>query len=298
MKANWGLVIVLVAAFGCAGFSPQTPSVIAPTEANEYLLTDFSADYLTYRGLVDEGNLDDARLWRDRMINRIRVDIESYYRVFENELFSGRAGANVAMDFTELAMSGVATVVGGAGVKAAIAAALTILKGTRLSVDQNWFRERTTEAIMTQMRAARDRQTVQIVEKTVELDVKKYPFEEAWADLIELFYAGSLHSAMLEIVRNAGASAAVANAEREQFEATRVQISAASPAQIVTAQKLRLRVNEIRANNDTAEATRILTLLKIPIPAGEDPLVLLDDFVAGLAFDPSQLSNAAKAFGL
>lgn len=286
--------VALLELVGCA--KPRPPQVVGGRD-NEYRLLDFKTDYDAYRALVDAGRFNDATVWRDRMIGRIRVDIEAAYRDFEESLFSGRAGANVGADLVELFVAGTTAVVGGETVKAALAAALTVFKGARLSIDQNLFRERTTEAIISKMRAARDRKTAAILAKMTDLPVPKYGFEEAWTDLVELYYDGSLHSAMIELAADSAKSAAEANAALQKVEELRSPILAASTDEITTMKAMRAKAAQLRAQNDIAGATAILSALGVTVGAGENAFDKLDDALAELPFDRARFPEAVKAFG-
>jgi len=152
------------------------------------------------------------------MISRIRADIEANYREYETLLFAGQAGFNVWSDTVELALSLATTVAGDKGTKTVLGAVLTAIKGERLSIDKNFFREKTSEMIISKMQANRDRVKTRILDKMVKLPADSYTFEEALVDLIEYFNAGTLQGAIVSLANEAGKDAVEAKEETKDVE--------------------------------------------------------------------------------
>jgi hypothetical protein len=199
---------------------PAMPNALAPSKKTTYSADTFKKDYGDYTVAVANSNLDRAKGLRDQMINRIEIDIEQDYRDFEGKLFSTRAAVQTGSDIAQLGMSAAIGVVGGSDVKDLLAASLTGFKGSSLSFDKNFFREKTTEALISQMQAYRDTVRTRITQK-VTGDVKQYPFEEAWRDLVEFFYAGTIPAALQQLANTSGKAATEAKAKFEEVDIKR-----------------------------------------------------------------------------
>ncbi|HEU5451082.1 MAG TPA: hypothetical protein VFU76_03805 [Terriglobales bacterium] len=230
----WVSAALLLCSAGCIHVNrPPVPPTVDTTA--EYPADEFRKDYAAYQAAVKNGtapDLQSARLLRNQMVNRIEVDIEKHYREFEQSLTSGRSGLEVGSDVVELGLSSAIGVVGATDIKDLLAASLTGFHGTRLSVDKNIFREKTTEILISQMQASRDSVRNRITQKISGIDVSGYPFEEAWRDLVEFFYAGTLPGALQQLQNDAGHAAAAARQEATTIDVNRANTAAEAQAAI------------------------------------------------------------------
>ena len=202
-----------------------------------YSKEEFTAEYAAYKKAIEQRNLADARVKRDAMINRIEADVESNYREFESKLATTRASLQTGSDVVELGASAAIGVVGASDVKDLLAAALTGFKGARLSFEKNFFREKTTEILISQMQAYRESIRNRITDKVSKLDVSGYPFEEAWRDLVEFFYAGTLQGALQQLANETGKAAAAEKAAGKQIDVERANTAEEAQAAIRIRQK-------------------------------------------------------------
>lgn len=192
----------------------------------------FQANLKEYRDAMGrKTSYPRAQVLRDQMIGSIRVEIEMNYRIFEQQLYSGRATFNTAADITELALAGAATITHGEQAKTIIGAVLLATKGSRLSYDKNFFREKTTEAIIASMQSERSKKLAQIID-SMNLTVQAYPFEKAWVDLVDYFYAGTIEGGLLALTSEAGRGAAASKEKLQIVEASRIRLLKASAADI------------------------------------------------------------------
>ena len=113
----------------------------------------------------------------------------------------------------QLGLTAATTVVGASDVKDILSATSTAFHGTWTSVDKNFFRDKTTEAIISQMRATRKTKQAQIITNLANRDAASYPLDAAWIDLVDFYYAGTVPSALVEIASNAGSNAQQADAD-------------------------------------------------------------------------------------
>lgn len=228
---------------------PAMPNALAPSKDTTYSAAAFHTDYETYKGDINKADYGAATVLRDQMINRIEVDIEQDYREFEGKVFTTHATVQTGSDVVELGLSAATGVVEGSDIKDLLAASLTGFKGSRLSFDKNFFREKTTEALISQMQAYRDTVRNRITQKVATLDAQKYPFEEAWRDLVEFFYAGSIPAALQQLANTSGQAAAEAKDKAEQIDITRATTVEQEKAAI------RIRAKYAELFNDAIKGT-------------------------------------------
>lgn len=266
-----------------------------------------------------------ARFWRDTMINLIRRDIESFYHEYETRLADGRRRFTSAVEVTSLAGVAAATITNGARAKTVIATMVSFVEGAQGKIDQNIFRERTTDVIIQKMRASRARVETLVIRKMAQLDARRYVFSDAERDLRELFWAGTLQGGFLELALDAGNDAAQAAAEKKSAEETvRRLIPIATSANRTFSGKVRKKIDDLeimwRDNQNTpagrgaaAAALAALNLLKQrgklkftdPLPdasAGQKIFDLLNDEMEDALFTPNGLREKlpviAEALGV
>ena len=157
----------------------------------------FEADYAAYRTAVSP---EHAKVIRDQMIHRILAETELYYRDYETRLFTRRSRLGFVGEASEISLAAGASLVNGARGKTVLSTLLTAATGTRLSFDQNFFQEKTTETILAQIATDRRRIRGHIVRR-LEESVGSYSFEAAWVDLVDLFYSGTLEGGLQSLHR-------------------------------------------------------------------------------------------------
>jgi hypothetical protein len=191
---------------GCPKSKPNVPPAIAQRIA-KYEISRFDADLAAYDTAVN-GNLpQQAQRIRDRMVNRLKANIDANYQEFENQLFTGRASTNFLFDIVELGSNVATTITNGERAKTIISAALTGFKGGRKSLDENFFRERTTQVIISQMQASRARIDTTITSNLRAKNIDEYSLDEALGDLVNYFYAGTLQKGLQELAKETAQNA-------------------------------------------------------------------------------------------
>lgn len=309
MKAHRNLIAILlwvaglICITGCATTTPAVPKTLNyATPQTMYSLSDFDQDLKDYRAAYKANQIDEATRLRNSMIQRIRVEIELNYKVFVGDLSSGRAAFETAADFEELAMAAAITITGGARVKTVLGAILTATKGVRISYDKNWFKEKTTETIIAAMEAERNKKLLIITGKMANSTAAQYTFDEAQADLVDFFYAGTLEGGIVALSSETGKSASDAKNDVQNAERQRIwTLQRASAQAIISVEQLTDRLRALVQKPDQAEAKRILGALTPPIvpKAGEDVFDLLWQQIDALQpGDAAGLSRLAKAFGI
>lgn len=225
-----------------------------------------------------------ARQLRDLMINRIRVDIEINYREYESKLFFSRGESSLGGDFLELGLAFAGTVSKGERAKSVLASALSGVRGTRLSYDKNFFREKTIEIIVSQMQASREESKNKILDKMSRLPADRYPFEEAWVDLAEFFYSGTLQGGIQALANQAGKAAVNAKDETKKLEIVRT----ATPDELISIEKvtgsyevLKAKYNEVKNDPTKAkpfvdQAKAVLAEMKVDLSGTETDQKIFD----------------------
>ena len=251
----------------------------------EYKAGDFKADVQRYRGLIVANDLAGARNLRDQIANHVMADIELRYSKFEMQLTTQRAGFETGADMIQLGATAATGLVGASEVKDILAASLTAFQGSRLSVDKNFFREKTTESIISQMRSSRDNKKSQLMKSIANRDVKDYPWDAVWIDLVDLYYAGTVPSALVEI---ASATGAKADAAAATLKSTEESLTPRTSAQARDAVDIRKAYDQLTTSTaDTAKSKAAIQSLKNILAAvGKTP----DDKA-----DPTDLLALLKA---
>lgn len=202
------LLLLALLLGGCrSSMGPRMPKELSAPAATAYSRDQFNADVAAYRTAASAGDLEKARTLRNQIAYHIMADVESSYSRFEMSLYSTRAVQSTLSDATELGLTAATAVVGATDVKDILAASSAAFQGTWTSYDKNFFQQKTTEAIIAQMRASRKSKLAQLITALDARDVNSYPWDAVWIDLVEFYYAGTIPSAMVEIASTAGAKA-------------------------------------------------------------------------------------------
>jgi hypothetical protein len=204
------LVFSIAFLTACPRGRAKMPAVISD-RIRDYAVNKFQEDYDAYERAVREDKPEVAKALRDGLIFKLKRNIDANYADFENNLFLGKASSNVLFDITEFGAVLAGTITNGERAKTIISSALSAFKGGRKSIDINFFREKTTESLISTMRASRSgfEEKINIGLRNT---VSNYTLEEALGDLIDYFYAGSLSNALVELSKQASEKATDAKA--------------------------------------------------------------------------------------
>lgn len=292
--------VLLLSCAGCLPVTPKMPKTLSLAAPLNYDAKDFEADVNSYKAAVRSGLLDppkagsaeaaraatlDAWTLRNQIVYRVMAQIDAAYLRFEGQLSATRAGAQTAGDAANLGITAAATVVGASSVKDILSATSVALQGTRLSFDKNFFEEKTTESLISQMRATRKTLNAQMLDSLAKRDVTSYPLESAWGDLVAYFYAGTIPSALVDIASKTGAEATTADKNLKD-KVAELTLAAATPAEAKQATNVRAEFETLSkavASKDPASVEKarvtlsdILSALGTPAAASAAPEDLLD----------------------
>ncbi len=204
------------------------PAAPASISAPIYKDVPFAVEIQKYRDATDPANPKPdpaaAKIYRDRMVYGLMADIEYLFRDYESNLFVNSAKFNIEANFLELGLTTAATLGNGARAKTILSALGAAATGNRLSIDKNFFRERTFDAIVNAMEARRSAVEKRILDQMVK-SVDLYPFEAALKDLREYFFAGTLEGGLTELQQQ---MSTVARTNLQRVEATKDMLSEAT----------------------------------------------------------------------
>lgn len=226
---------------GCPKSTPKVPAVLAGRVA-AYEIQRFDSESSLYYEAVDKNQPEQARRLRDRIIYRLKANIDGNYQEFENQLFTGRASANVLFDIIDFGAGVATTITNGERTKNIISAALTGFKGGRKSLDENFFKERTTAVIISQMQASRARIETEILTNMREGNANEYSLDAALGDLINYFYAGTLQKGLQELAQETGQNAIN---EKRNAQDARERLRPGTPERRKVSISIRDRFNEL-----------------------------------------------------
>lgn len=305
-------LLILTAAFatGCPRSRPNIPDVLAKRVA-VYEINRFDSDFASYDQAVGANQPEQARRLRNRIIDRLKANIDANYHEFESALFTGRAKGNVLADITELGAAAAINITNGVRAKNIISVLLTGFKGGRKSIDDNIFMQRTTAVIISQMQASRSHIETALLKNLREQDASEYSLDAALGDLINYFYAGTMQKGLQELAQQTGQSAI---SEKKNAEVQREKLRAGTPEGVVRAQSVRGKFNELFKDaitppiDLTKQAAAVLAakqaleeLTGQPVPPGitnADLFTQLDAEIEKTAISETGIEKVRKALKL
>lgn len=252
-----GLAVILSSTMlftGCKVVAPKMPANLAAPAIIGYDKGAFDQDVSDYHASLKGSNFDLAKRQRDQIVYRILAQIDAEYGKFEVTLSVNRAGAQTAGDAAILGLTAASTVVGSADIKTILSATATAFTGTRLSFDKNYFEQKTTEALVSQMRATRATLKDQFLKSLGSRDVNSYPLEAAWSDLLNYYYAGTIPSALTEIASKAGGDAVTAT---NNLSKTIAKLTPATAADAADAISIRSEYDALSSKIDSGKPAEI-----------------------------------------
>lgn len=160
------------------------------------------------------------RAVRDEIVHEQLLNADSAYLELKNSLLMGRAGADTLLDISELMLSTATTLTGGAMAKANLGAASTLLKGSRTSVDKNFFAQQALAAILNAIEDRRQLDKLTII-KGLGASTMDYPLQQALADVRVYQSRANLMSGVLDLSNQTAAN--VKKSEQDLVDETKSQ---------------------------------------------------------------------------
>lgn len=138
---------------------------------------------------------------------------------------------NSAVDIAKLGVDLATVQVGGTTAKSILGAVSAGLSGTRLSIENNFFDQKTAQTLVIAMNAQRKASLISIIAGT-KSDITTYPLAQAIVDLNSYYYAGTLNGALEAVQADAGAKDAASQKTIDQYRS--VAFAADSATQRIT----------------------------------------------------------------
>ncbi|MGA3130340.1 MAG: hypothetical protein ABSD59_06040 [Terracidiphilus sp.] len=298
------LLVFVPTLTGCFNtMAPVQPKILAPA-ITSYPASVYSSDVNDYRAAIKAKDYTQARVLRDQIVYRTLADIESTYGRFEVQLTTSRATENVLADTAQLGITAATTVVGASDVKDILAASLSGLQGTQLSIDKNFFREKTTESLISQMRADRKNLEAQIISRlagqdvipttdpTTKANIAAYSLDAAWIDVTQYYYAGTVPSALVSIATSTGDNATKAATKLTKTVRSLTPTTAAQAQQSVNIRTAYQKLSKAASSTDpTVSGPAIASLRALLTACGTTPDA--SDTAAQLLTQLQQVMDAA-----
>jgi hypothetical protein len=228
------------------------PTVAPPVRNGNYTLDNYVSDLTKY----GDGSGADAVKIRNKMVYSIAAEIDYAFYDYETKLFVNEGQFHVGADFLQLGLAAASTVSIGARGKTILSALLTGVTGMNLSIDKNYFRQQTVQAIASSMEANRDQIKTTIL-KQLSQDNTAYPFAAARADLIRYFFAGTLSGGLQKL----GQTAAT-DAQASKTDLTNQQVKPAPSFTAADIQCVEAVNTAIAAGNKSNDQSKAIAFLK------------------------------------
>ena len=196
---------------------------------------------------------------RNKMVYSITAEIDYAFYTYETKLFLNEGNFHVGADFLELGLAGASTVSNGARGKTILSALLSGVTGMNLSIDKNFFRQQTVQAIASSMESNRDRIKAVILQQ-LKQDATTYPFVAARADLIHYFFAGTLSAGLQQLGQDAATTA-----ETQKTNLNQVQLTNVSTEEVKSATDVNQAVARAFAANDLSKVIAFLKAMGVTV---------------------------------
>jgi hypothetical protein len=209
------LAVLLVVAFVLGGCVSNLSGFPERPETLEGFDKYFRSTVLDQYNQIDVANEPIRRAKRDEIIGGQIIAINKVFGALERTLSQSAAAMSIGTDMAVLGLNAAASVVGGASLKAALAATSGGLIGAKGSIDKNLFYEKTLPVLLSEMRASRKATMVRI-RRGLTLSTTDYSLSAAMTDVGEYFFSGSIPGAIAAISANTGTTAKDADAKLNQ----------------------------------------------------------------------------------
>ncbi|HKR96189.1 MAG TPA: hypothetical protein VJW55_12530 [Candidatus Angelobacter sp.] len=253
------MTMLLFLLTGCLGRfeRPAVPKVVAPPDkTGSYTLDNYKSDLKDYDAATTDA--DKVRL-RNKMVYGIMAEIDYVFYDYETKLYLNQGTFKVGGDFLELGLSSASTITNGARAKTVLSGILSGVSGVDLSIDKNFFRQQTVQAIASSMEANRDR-LKNVILQQLKQDSTSYPFAAARADLIRYFFAGTLPSGLQQLHQQAAATA-----QTQQNHLNQTQLAGVTQADVDCVTGVNNAVASAKQKGDFTTVIKFLNAMGFPI---------------------------------
>lgn len=135
---------------------------------------------------------------RNEIVHEQLLNADTAYLELKKTLLMGRASGDTLLDISELMLSTATTLSGGAMAKANLGAASTLLKGSRASIDKNFFAQQALAAIINAIEDRRQMDKLAII-KGLGRTTIDYPLQQALSDVRTYQNRANLMAGVLDL---------------------------------------------------------------------------------------------------
>jgi len=274
-KHSIGFILIFMIE-GCSTFRCAPPPTDLYTK-EAYTPEKYEADLALYKHAINMKA--DGTRYRDAIVYSTAAEIDKNYNNFKNSFFGERAWTETSFDIAQIGLGTFGALAGGETVNL-LAAISTGVAGTRLSFNKNFFKERSSDLLLSRMDALRAEKWAEICLKLVKSD-SIYSLREAERDLVEYYQRGSLQAAFQNITAESGA------AQKEADNEIKNQIQA----------KYGPLIEPLASPNNTEEIDELYNnflRLKIPEQENQAKMIVEDFYKSQPGFCKNPLPDQAK----
>lgn len=181
---------------------PPTPAIIGIP----YTLEEYRADEKAFNDAIAANKPDVAKAARDRAVWGLLFVINNNYQSYAQGLAALRSSAGLASDVAQSALAAASNIFTNVATKNLLSASLLGVKGITGSVQSRYYLDVSPEVIILSMDARR-KPRLDAVYANIAKDAGAYPLNQARAELADLFWAGTLEGARLQLTEQAGKTA-------------------------------------------------------------------------------------------
>jgi len=145
-----------------------------------------------------------AKQKRDKFITGRLVMVDLRYIQFIRGLTRDRALLDSSSDIAIMSLNLAGTAVGGAAAKTILSAVSAGISGGKVTLDRDFFYEKTVPALVASMNAQRAQARIPII-RGLQQDIDSYPFHTAVVDVQSYYEAGTFVGALAAIQADSGA---------------------------------------------------------------------------------------------
>lgn len=148
---------------------------------------------------------------RNDCIIDLETDINSAFKEYQIQLQSDISKTNSVLNITGIGLSAASTAAGGTTAKTILSAVATGVGGVKTSISEDFLFKSTLQTLSSQMVADRSKISAHI-SASMKLGLDAYPLRQAYGELLDYYYAGTLLSALQTINTDTGVKAVQCNA--------------------------------------------------------------------------------------
>ena len=199
--------LLLIALAGCAIrppklYRPEPPAIISIG----YTLAEYRADEKAYNDAIRSADPAAAKAARDRAVWGLLFVINNNYQAYAQGLAALRSSAGLGSDALQSGLAAGSNIFTNSATKNLLSATLLGVKGITGAVQSRYYLDVSPEVIILSMTANRA-SFLQAVKAGLDQDAAHYSLNQARSDLAELFWAGTLEGARIQLTRQAGKAA-------------------------------------------------------------------------------------------